>query len=201
VGTANAALEKVFIGVRDAQEQVDRARGQLDAAISGARAQIAAANDYITTRRGGIGDSARTRVSEADRHLAQAVSLGASDPVAAVREAQQANELAATALALAQQDVDAYENPYQENLTGTGGSYSGSDGADLGGLLGDLFGGGSSSRPRSRSSWGGGSIFGGSSGRSSSSWGGRSSRSGSFGGSSRSSFRSSGGRSGHGGRF
>lgn len=196
VGKANAALEQVFTGVRDQQEQVQRARGQLDAAISAARTQISSAEEYITTRRGGIGDSARTRLSEADRHLAQAVAVGASDPVTALREAQQAADLANGAFRLAQSDVEA-SSPYRENLTSTGGNYDdGSDGADLGGILGALFGGGGGGGGyrSSGSSWG--------SSRSSSSWGGsRSSRSGSFGGSSRSSFRSSGGRSSHGGRF
>ena len=67
---ANAALDQVFTGVRSEQEKVERAKSQLDATLSGARAQVQAAAEFITTRRGGVGSDARTRVSEADRHLA-----------------------------------------------------------------------------------------------------------------------------------
>jgi uncharacterized membrane protein YgcG len=189
---ANAALEQVSTGVRDQQAELARARTQLDASISTARAQISAAMDFITTRRGGVGESARTRVSEADRHLAQASALAASDPIQALGEAQRANELASSALSLARSDVQGYEARQDLNSSG-GGYYRGSDGADLGGLLtGWILGGGgssggSSSGGSSRSSWGGGSS--------------RSSRSGSFGGSSRSSSRRSGGGRSRGGRF
>ena len=195
VEKANAALEQAFTGARDKQEQVARARTQLDAALSSARAQVQSATEYISTRRGGIGSTARTRVSEAERHLADATGLAVSDPVAALTEAQQAAALASSALQLARSDVSGYEA--SESVIGQGYP-SGSDGADLGGILGDwIFGGG------------GGGGGGWSSGRSSGGWSGggssRSSRSGSFGGSSRSSSRSSGGSSGgrrsRGGRF
>jgi hypothetical protein len=189
VGTANAALEQVFTGVRDLQQQVSRARSQLDASLSGARAQVQSATEYIATRRGGIGETARTRVSEAERNLAEATALAASDPVAALGAAERATSLAARALQLARSDVSAYENP--SSAVDYDDRYPGSDGADLGGILGDwLFGGGGGG-------WSGGSS--GSSYRSSS----RSSRSGSFGGSSRSSSRrsSSGGGRSRGGRF
>ncbi len=196
VGTANAALEQVFTGVRDTQQLQQRASAQLDAAIAAARAQITSTAQFITTRRGGIGESARTRVSEADRHLSQAVALATSDPVAALAEAQQANSLAANAFDLARNDVQSYES--QQSVArqpSSSAPYRGSDGATLGGLLGELFGGGGGGggwSPRPSSGSRGGGFSGGAS---------RSSRSGSFGGSSRSSSRSSGGRSSRGGRF
>jgi len=195
VGQANAALEQVFTGVRDQQERVARAISQLDAALSGARAQVQSANEYITTRRGGIGSTARTRVSEAERNLAEATALASTDPVAALASASRATSLAANALQSARYDVSSYES--RESAAYGGNDYSGSDGADLGGILGDwLFGGGGGGG-------GGGWSSGGSSYRSSGSS--RSSRSGSFGGSSRSSGSSrrssgGGGRS-RGGRF
>ena len=196
VEKANAELERVFTGVRDTQEQVTRARSQLDAALSGARAQVQSANEYVTTRRGGIGATARTRASEAERHLAEATALAASDPVGALREAKQAIALAESALEYARSDVEGFSAVPADSY--------GSDGADLGGILGDwLLGGGGNS---GRSSGGGGGWFGGGGGSSRSSYSSRSSRSGSFGGSSRSSgrsssSRSSGGRSSRGGRF
>lgn len=193
VEKANAALEQAFTGVRDKQEQVAKARAQLDATLSGARAQVQSATEYITTRRGGIGSTARTRVSEAERYLAEAAAAAASDPVSALAKAQRASSLAFSALQSARADVSGYEaREYND--------YPGSGGADLGGILGDwlLGGGGNSGRSSGSGGWFSG---GGSSSRSS--YSGRSSRSGSFGGSSRSSGRrsSSGGGRSRGGRF
>lgn len=196
--SAGGRLDAVLASVRDQQERVQRAKAGLDAALSTARARISSANDYVTTRRGGIGDTARTRLSEATRHLEQAVAAATSDPIAALSEAQTASSLAETALRSAQADVTGWD---------ASGNYSDSSyaGAGLGGLLGELLGGGGSSRGNR----GGGGIFGGSGGGGlfgggSSSSGGRS-RSSSFGGSSRSSGgggrRSSAGRRGSGGRF
>lgn len=199
---ANAELERVFTGVRDAQQQVARARTQLDAALSGARAQVQAATEYITTRRGGVGSTARTRVSEAERHLATATGLAAADPVGALREATQAIQLAEGALDIARSDVAGYDTVPSDSYYERG-----SDGADLGGILGDwlLGGGGGGGGWSSGRSSGGGGWFSGGGGSSRSSYSSRSSRSGSFGGSSRrsgrSSGRSSGGGRSRGGRF
>lgn len=197
VGKANAALEQAFTGVRDKQEQVTKARAQLDATLSGARAQVQSASEYVTTRRGGIGSTARTRLSEAERNLAEATALASADPVTALSKAQQASSLAFSALQSARADVSGYEA--RESAVSYDNDYPGSEGADLGGILGDwLFGGGGGGG----SSYSGRSGGGWSSGRSSrSSSSGRSSRSGSFGGSSRSSGRSSGGSRSRGGRF
>ncbi len=198
---ANAALEQVFTGVRSDQEKLEHARSQLDATLSGARAQVQAAAEFITSRRGGVGADARTRVSEADRHLAQAVALAATDPLQALAEAQSAQRLASNAMSSARNDVEYFESQQQAR------DYTwrdGSDGADLGGILGGLFGGSGSG---SSSSGGSGWFSGGGSSRSGSSSSSRSTRSSSFGGSSRrssssrSSSRSSGGGRSRGGRF
>jgi len=187
---ANLALETVFTGVQQEQARVVNAKAQLEAALDAARAQLSSTTEFITTRRGAIGESARTRVNEADRHLQQAIALRSSDPVAALAEAQRANDLASSAFALANSDV----NRHASAVNYGGSSWAGgSDGADLGGLLGGLVEGmlRTGSVPRRSSSY-----------RSSSSS--RSSRSTSFGGSSRSSrssSRSSGGRRSRGGRF
>ncbi len=189
---ANAALDQVSVGVRDTQQKVTQARSRLEATIASARAQISSAAEYISTRRGGIGESARTRVSEADRRLEQAIALSASDPIAALVEADAANQLGATAFDLARRDAESFAT--QGNYRSMPG---GSDGADLGGLLGGLIGGmiGSSRGGSSGGGWSSGSSGG--SYRTPS----RTTRSGSFGGSSRSSGRSSGGRTSRGGRF
>ncbi|MCY7413173.1 MAG: TPM domain-containing protein, partial [Salinibacterium sp.] len=194
IESANVSLDAAFGLVRDEQAKIAKAKSQLEAAIAAARAQLSGAVQFITTRRGGVGEGARTRVNEAERRLAQAESLASSDPVAALAGAQEARELAEGAFALAEADARSFSS-----LQSTSSSaYSrGSQGADLGGLLGGAAGGMLGS--------GGGS--GGGSRRSSSPSGGssRTGRSASFGGSSRSatrsSGRSSGGRTSSGGRF
>jgi len=193
---ANTALETAFVGVRDQQSTIAHAATQLSAALAEARARITTTAQFITTRRGGVGSAARTRISEADRQFKQALALQASDPVTALTHARQADQLAASAYDLAQRDVSQFSTPGGAGGGVLGGMGMGSGGGDLlGGLLGGLIGGslGSrSSRPSSGNSWGSSSRSGGS-------WsgGGRSSGGRSSGGSSR---RSGGGRS-RGGRF
>lgn len=194
---ANTTLDTVSSRVRDEQAQASRARSQLDAAIAAAQAQIQSAAEFIATRRGGVGEPARTRVAEADRALQQAMALGPSDPVKALAEAQRAAELGSSAFQLARNDVDRYSSAVDYG----GSSWSrGTDGADLGGLLGGIIGGMiGSSGGSGGGGWSGSGRSGGSSGWSSS----RSTRSGGFGGSSRSASRSASsgrGRS-RGGRF
>lgn len=213
LGEANAALETVFIGVRDQQAAVAQAATQLTAALAGAQSRITTTAQFITTRRGGVGSEARTRISEADRQVKQALALQTSDPVTALTHARQADQLAATAYDLAQRDVSQFSTgggmgAGMGGLGGLGGfSGGGSSGGDiLGGIIGGLIGGslGSrSSRSGQSPSWGG-SSWGGSSGSSGSRSGGSrmggSSRSGGGSRSGGSSGRSGGGRS-RGGRF
>jgi hypothetical protein len=210
------------------QERNAQAARELEHDLADARAQIAATTDFITTHRGGIGTVARTRIAEAQSRLDDAVKLAATDGAAALAQAQSAEQLASSALSSARDDVANFQS--QTNGYGTQSvdqaqsgyeaqsGYDGSDGAGLGGILGELFGGGGGGYSGG-SSWGGnsssgssgGGWFGGGSGGSSgsshssgsgwhpSSFGG-SSRRGSIGRSSGSS-HSGGGRRGGGGRF
>ena len=73
---------------RDAQTQARRAAEQLDQALLTARSTIAAAADFIGTRRGAVGPEARTRLAEAQRHLDAAEGMARSDPSAALGEAR-----------------------------------------------------------------------------------------------------------------
>jgi len=194
LGDANAALETVFVGVRDQQAALAQAATQLAAALAAAQSRITTTAQFITTRRGGVGASARTKISEADRQFKQALALQSSDPVTALTHARQADQLAASAYDIAQREVTQFSTTSGSGaglLGGLGGTVSGSRGGSdvLGGLIGGLIGGSLGSRSSRRSSGG--------------SWGGAS-RSGSrrsggvrSGGSSR---RSGGGRS-RGGRF
>jgi uncharacterized membrane protein YgcG len=198
---ADIALEQALSVARDAQTQARRAGAGLDQALLTARSTIAAANDFIGTRRGAVGPEARTRLAEAQRHHDVAVEQGRDDPVGALREAQQATNLAQAALSLAQQDVERWSSGYggyggggygaggygPGMPGGYGGGYGGRGGVDLGSLVlgGILFGGGRSGG-YGGGGFGGGGFGGGGSGRRSS---------GSFGGSR------SRGRRGGGGRF
>jgi hypothetical protein len=158
----SAALDKGIADARAAADRERRAAAALEHAWLTARSAVAAAEDFVTTRRGAVGAQARTRLAEAQRHLELA---GGPDPVAALREAQQADALGQEALRLAQADVAHWSPP------APGG------GVDLGSLIlgGILSGAGRSHR--------GGGGFGG----------GRRSP-GSFGGSARRGRRGGGGR-------
>ncbi|WP_368499523.1 TPM domain-containing protein [Herbiconiux sp. A18JL235] len=202
---ANAPLDTALAALRDERERAARLQAQRDRAIASAQSEVAAAQSFLQTRRGAVGSDARTRLSEAERHLQQAIALSATDPARSLDEATQASRMASLATASAQQDV----TWARDTNWGAGTSSSSRDdsfgGAVLGGILGGLFdddrGGGSSWSSGWSGGWGGGSR--GSSWSSS-----RRSSGGSFGGgrsssrASRSSSRSSGGgRRGGGGRF
>ena len=149
---ANTQIDATLAGVRDAQAQAQRAGQQLNALMTQAQAQVSAAEDFITSRRGAIGAEARTRLAEAGASLVQARQLQQTDPAAALPYAQRANDLAAQAIQYAQNDVGAFSGG---GMFGGGGSGGGSNvmGAVLGGILiNSLLGGGRG---------GGGGMFGG----------------------------------------
>ncbi|GAA3249052.1 TPM domain-containing protein [Pseudonocardia petroleophila] len=168
---AGAALDDAIAAARAEQDRRRRTAAVLEQTVLTARSAVAAAADFVTTRRGAVGQQARTRLAEAQRHLALATSGG--DPAVALREAQQADSLAQEALRLAQSDVSNWSGP----------SSGGSAGVDLGSLI---LGGIISGATRGGGGFGGGGGgFGGGGGRSPGSFGGSSSR----------------GRRGGGGRF
>jgi hypothetical protein len=191
VERANTSLHEALGKLRDAAAQAERAKAQLARVTTEAQAAVAAAQDFIATRRGAVGATARTRVAEAERQLTQALTQARSNPVEALRAAQQSVALATSAMESAQSDVAAFNG---------GGSYSpsgsGYGGAALGGILDGLFSGGSSGSSGGWSSSGGG---GWSSGSSSSSK--PRPRPRPSGGSSSSRPKPSGGRKSRGGRF
>jgi hypothetical protein len=164
---ADATLDQALAEARDAAERAARARSLLAQALPVARAEVSAATDFITTRRGAVDTGARTALSEAQRHLALAESLAAADPITAVAEAQQAQRLAASANRYARADVQTWGNGYGGGYGGGSGGFDAGSfaGAVLGGILS---GGGGGGGYRSRSRGGGfsGGGFGGSSSRS-----------------------------------
>lgn len=184
---ANTQIDTLVQGVRDAAAQAERARQMVGQVMMQAQAQVSAAEDYITARRGAIGAEARTRLAEAGASLARAQALQAGDPQQAMQQAQRADQLAGQAIQLAQNDVGAFDGGMGGMFGGgQGGRGQGGDGmlgAVLGGiLLNSMLGGGGSS------GGGLGGMLGGGSSRSSGGMfggGGRSSggfRPGSFGG-------------------
>ncbi|MGI0520735.1 TPM domain-containing protein, partial [Microbacterium maritypicum] len=176
---------------RESVERARRVQQMLEQTLAQANSEIRAAREFIETRRGTVGSTARTRLANAEASLSQALNLRATDPDAALAEANRALALAGQATSAAQSDVQSY-NPPGFDQGGFGGPFGGSGsssggsgiGGDiLGGIIGGLLaggGGGSSRRGNSsgwRSSGGGGfrsSGFGGGGSRSS----GRSGRSG-----------------------
>lgn len=170
--SVDTQIDAVVQGVRDAEAAAQRARQMLAQHLLQAQAQVSAAEDYITARRGGVGAEARTRLAEAGASLVRAQQLQAADPAQALQQAQRAEQLAAQAMQRAQADVGAFSaGPTQ------GGGGNGMMSAVLGGIvINSLLGGGSS-----RGSSGGfGGGFGGFSGGGGRSGGGM--RPGSFGG-------------------
>ena len=155
---ADAALEEALRSARDEQTRTRRAQEALGQAMLTARSAVAAAGDFISTRRGAVGSTARTRLAEAERHLDAAESLARRQPAEALAEAQAADRLAQYALQVAEADVQQWSQQNQYGGYG-GGGYGGGFGgggygrqrggigpvgAGLGGLLlgGLIFGGG-----------------------------------------------------------
>ncbi|WP_317229192.1 TPM domain-containing protein [Clavibacter sp. MX14-G9D] len=76
---AEARLDEALAPVRQQQEQVERAVGYLPRALSTAESQVATARDFISTRRGAVGEQARTRLAQAQRALDDAIARAAGD--------------------------------------------------------------------------------------------------------------------------
>ncbi|MEV8273978.1 TPM domain-containing protein [Microbacterium sp. NPDC077184] len=172
--SVDAQIDAVVQGVRDAEAAAQRARQMLAQHLMQAQAQVSAAEDYITARRGGVGAEARTRLAEAGASLVRAQQLQAADPAQALQQAQRAEQLAAQAMQRAQADVGAFSSgPAQ-------GGGNGMMSAVLGGIVINSLLGGGSSRGSSGGFGGGFGGFGGFGGGGGRSGGGM--RPGSFGG-------------------
>jgi hypothetical protein len=191
IDEADGALDRGLVTARDAQTASKRAAAALDQALLTARPSVAAAADFIGSRRGAVGAEARTRLSEAQRHLAQAQAQGIA-PDIALTEAQAADAMGRQALDLARSDVSRWSGG-----GGTGGGLGGGLGAELGSLvLGGILSGGLSGGRSGGFGGGYGGGYGGGGGGFGGGFGGGGGRSpGSFGGSG------TRGRRGGGGRF
>jgi hypothetical protein len=168
VEEADLALDGILAATRDAQQREQRAQAGLAKALSTARAEVATAEDFISTRRGAVGSRARTRLNEAKRHLGTAESMAPGDAAAGLAEAQQASALAREAADIAQSDVGGFGGG------GGGQRGNGLGGAILGGIiLNSVLNSGRSGR--GGGGWGGGGFGGGFGGGGGGGGGGRSS--------------------------
>ncbi len=163
--TANQAADAILAGLREAEAQRQRRAQLATSAIATAQAHVERAIDFITTRRHGVGRTARTRAAEADARLNEARSLEAVDPDGAIRAAQEATRLADEAYDRAASEFGAWDGgggpvagPYSTRNAG-GGDLAG---AILGGIIGGVLSGGGRGSGWGGSPWGG--PMGGSSG-------------------------------------
>ncbi|AWF98860.1 hypothetical protein BEH61_10125 [Clavibacter michiganensis subsp. insidiosus] len=149
---AEARLDEALAPVREQQEQVQRAIGYLPRALSTAESQVATARDFISTRRGGVGEEARTHLAHAQRALDDAHEAAPRDPVRAVAAAQAATAYSAQAIEAAQRDLDqgGGYGGYGGGMMGGRGGGDAFGGAIMGGIIGGLLGGGGGG------GWGGG---------------------------------------------
>ncbi len=140
---ANDIADQQIAVQRTAAEQQARTAARLDASVRAAQTTVTRAADYIAARRGGVGTDARTRITEAQRHLDQAVALGPTDPDSAIREAEASANLANQALSAAQSDYDRWNDPWN-GPRGRGGGGGGTDigTAIIGGIIGGMLSGG-----------------------------------------------------------
>jgi hypothetical protein len=191
---ANELSDKLLSGIRQEQEQRQRARQNALAAIATARANVSRAGDYVVGYRRSrpIGRQPRNRLTEAERHLAQAEALVEQDAARALEEARFADRLANEAYSLAREVTPTVAPPVDI------GQYRPNDGLGslvIGAILGGVLSGGgrgssgfpspSGSPARPRGGFGGGRSSGGSFGRGFGSGGfggGVGGRSGGFGG-------------------
>jgi len=100
---AVAALDGALATARNQAQRLEHASAALAGVLVSARSQIAATQDFIASRRGGVGADARTRLAEAQRLLE--VAEAQSDPVAALDTARSSATYSRDADALARFDA------------------------------------------------------------------------------------------------
>ncbi|WP_344040620.1 TPM domain-containing protein [Nesterenkonia flava] len=147
---AHRELDDPLNAVRDRQARDRRARESLDAELLAARTQVQSSIDYLRSRRYGISSTARTRIAEAERSLAEAQKLADSSPARALELATQAKTLGVQAAQIAEREaaesnmqaMGGYGGGSRTPL-GLGGGYGGyGTGGGFGGFGGGGFGGG-----------------------------------------------------------
>ncbi len=160
LSAANATIDQTIARSRENAERALRTRQMLDQTLLQADSEIRTAREFIETRRGSVGSTARTRLSQAEASRAQAEAARSQTPDAALAEARRALDLARQAISSASADVSAYSSSGWDSGWG-GGPFGGGRSNDsglagdiLGGIIGGLLsGGGGGSRSSRGSSW------------------------------------------------
>lgn len=118
---AAAAADEILAALRTEAERVARQTAMLTATIRAAELEYRRAADFIASRRSGVDRQARTRLAEAERHLAAAQVLAPHDLARAADEARQADALAEEAMRLAASDFDRFDRGAPAPRGGGGG--------------------------------------------------------------------------------
>jgi predicted nucleic acid-binding Zn-ribbon protein len=136
LANADADLDRLLAALAKERASAERLNRSLEQALFTAESRVRGVSEYIDTRRGSVGPEARTRLAEANRHLAAAQDQKSANPTEAIAHANAASTLAANAQSLANADVQSAQRAYTRR--------SGDDtGALLGGIIiGDLLSGG-----------------------------------------------------------
>ncbi len=155
---ANQAADAIVAGVADAQAQLVRRQQVAATAVASAQGRVTRAVDFITTRRHGVGETARTRAAEAEVRLDEARGMVTTSPETATTNANRASQLADEAYRLAAGEFEQWNQgsgpvagPYH------GGPSQGSQvgTAILGGVIGAVLSGAAGSNRGTGSGWGG----------------------------------------------
>ncbi len=154
--SANQAADAIVAQVADVNAQLARRRQVAETAIATAQGHITRATDYITTRRHGVGEAARTRAAEAGVRLDEARAQLATSPEGATTTANRATQLADEAYRLAAGQFEGW-NQSTGPVAGPYSQGAGSEivGAVLGGIIGAVISGAASSGRGHGSGWGG----------------------------------------------
>lgn len=169
---AHRAADELLVTARDAASTALRVAAAADASLRTASTEVDRTAAFIASRRRGVGETARTRLAEAQRHLALASAVVAREPAAALDESRRAEALAREAYQLAQSDFGDWDQggPGWGQRSGTpqGDQTTQILGQILGGIIGGVIAGGG----RSGGGGWGGSPWGGGGGGSSGGLGG-----------------------------
>lgn len=161
LASAEREIDAVLAPYREAASAQEKTRGLLQERVLRAEGRMHSIDDFISTRRGAVQQSARARINSALQMLEE-VKTGLANPQEDLNRLSalldQGEALAEQAFAEAQSDVDQWGNGGGGFGGGFGGGRRGG-GLDLGSLIlgGIIFGGGHGHG----GSWGGGGDSGG----------------------------------------
>jgi hypothetical protein len=148
---AHRLADALLVAARDAATARDRLESAAESSIRTAQVEVDRTATFIASRRRGVGEAARTRLAEAERHLVGATAIVTRDPAEAVEGARRAQQLATEAYRLASSDFSDWDQggPGWGQRTGTG------EGDATAQILGQILGGIIGGAVRSGGGWGG----------------------------------------------